>query len=183
MVVEQALDALDQRVRRRCSSVFAHVVHERQLRIEAHIRRPSIGPTARGRRAAWRPSRSRAGPGFAGSSGARCDASRSRRRAAPRAIPRAGGRATARRPSSRTSSMPCSMSPIAAPSAGICWAISVRRRKRRAWSRIQPAWKAASWRLSANTSRRGRSERCTIDCARTCTSETDTARTGRAGSR
>ena len=36
-------------------------------------------------------------------------------------------------------------------------AISARSRKRRAWSFIQPAWNAASWRLSQNTSRRRRS--------------------------
>ena len=62
-------------------------------------------------------------------------------------------------------------------------AISARSRKRRAWSFIQPAWNAASWRLSQNTSRRRRSAWCTMSWVSTCTSETVIARTDRAGSR
>ena len=61
--------------------------------------------------------------------------------------------------------------------------MSARNRYRRAWSCIQPAWKAASWRLSEKTSNRFRSARWIMLCASTCTSATATARTARAGSR
>ena len=61
--------------------------------------------------------------------------------------------------------------------------MSARKRKRRAWSFIQPAWNAASCRLSQKTSSRCRSEWWTMSWASTCTSATLVARTGRAGSR
>ena len=37
------------------------------------------------------------------------------------------------------------------PLSAMTWCIMCRSRIRRAWSCIQPAWKAASWRLSAKT--------------------------------
>ena len=62
-------------------------------------------------------------------------------------------------------------------------AMRARSRKRRAWSFIQPAWNAASCRLSQKHRSRGRWARCTMSWASTCTSATLMARTGRAGSR